>query len=133
MEDEKVTCGSGGGSTSLPVGDDLDGDHMKSYMGTYGISANAVEIVSRPQVPPTTPDPNVISIFAPGLGTNGLVNIRGSQGVRVTAGPPPIPPVSSESTDGLEVEVSAEQNISIKCGPLPAVNPVISMTAESIM
>ena len=134
MDEEIVSCGSGGGSVgpSMPAEDPLDGDHVKSYLGTYGVSANQVEIVSRPQLPPTTPDANVITLFAPGLGTNGLVNVRGSQGVRITTGPPPIPLTSSDSTAGFEVEASEAQSIKISVG-LPQVGPTVSIDASGIV
>ena len=132
MDEENVSCGSGGGTVPLAGSNDLDGDHVKSYLGTYGISANQVEIVSRPQEPGISPDPNVITLFAPGLGMNGFVNVRGSQGVRVTTGPPPIPLTSSDSTNGFEVEASEAQSVKISVG-LPDVGPTISMNASGIV
>jgi hypothetical protein len=116
-------AGSGGGPDSL--------DHTHSVDGTYSISANQLELLSRPSVPPSYPGPNVITILAAGMGTDGLVNVRGSQGVRITSGPPLLPPTSSDATDGVEVIASEAQKITIQRGLLP-VDQKIELTPSGI-
>ena len=116
-------AGSGGGPETL--------DHSHSYDGTYSISANQLELLSRPSIPPSSPGPNVITILAAGTGTDGLVNVRGSQGVRITSGPPFLPPTSSDSTDGVEVIASEAQKVTIQRGLLP-VDQKIELTPSGI-
>jgi hypothetical protein len=115
--------GSGGGPDSI--------DNSHSFDGTYSITANQVELLSRPPMPPATAAPNLITILAAGMGTDGLVNVRGSQGVRITSGPPLLPPTSSDSTDGVEVIASEAQKITIQRGLLP-VDQKIEMTTSGI-
>ena len=120
--------GSGAGSGGGP--DTTDNSH--SFDGTYSIAANQVQLLSRPPMPPAVPGPNVITILAAGLGIDGKVDVRGSQGVRVTAGPPPLPPTASDSTNGVEIIVGEAQNITIQRGLLPGVDQKIEMTPGNI-
>src|SRR5262245_20036488 len=90
-------AGGGGGGG-------LDGmDQFQAAEGTYSIAANKIQLMGRPPLPPAVPEPSVITILAAGLGVDGLVNVRGSQGVRVTSGPPPLPETGSSSTNGIEI------------------------------
>lgn len=121
---KSLGAGSGGGPDTT--------SHTQSFDGTYSISANAVELLSRPPLPPAAPGPFVISILASGMGTDGNVNVRGSQGVRITAGPPPLPAASSDSTNGVEIMVGEAQNVTIQRGLLPGVDQKIEMTPSGI-
>jgi hypothetical protein len=123
-DDENKGGGSGGGPD--------DGSHYQSFDGAYGVVANQVELVSRPALPPNIPAPCLITLFASGMGTDGRVEVRGSQGVRITAGPPPLPPTSSDSTDGVEVVVGEAQKITVQRGLIPAVDQKIEMAPGSI-
>ncbi|MBV8416709.1 MAG: hypothetical protein JO251_15995 [Verrucomicrobia bacterium] len=125
MESDKhpLGAGSGGGPDTT--------DHIHSFDGIYSIAANQVELLSRPPLPPGSPSPNVITILAAGRATDGLVNVRGSQGVRITSGPPLLPPTSSDSTDGVEVIASEAQKITIQRGLLP-VDQKIELTPSGI-
>lgn len=107
-------------------------DHVESSNGRYSIRANQVDLLSRPPIPPAAPGPNVITIWAAGFGMDGQVNVRGSQGVRVTAGPPPLPPTESDSTNGVEIVVGEVQNVTIQRGLLPGVDQKIEMTPSGI-
>jgi len=119
--------GSGGG------GDDADSpNRVETVSGAYAITANQVELLSRPPLPPGIPGPSVITIIAAGMGTDGNVNVRGSQGVRLTAGPPPLPPTYSDSTNGVEVVVGELQNITLQRGLLPGIDQKIEMTPSGI-
>jgi len=125
MVDETVKDGGGsGGSSSV--------DRIESVKGNYGIKANSLEVVCMPPLPPAIPGPSIITLAATGLAIDGLVNIYGSQGVRVTAGPPMLPPVSSDSTNGAEVVVGETQNITLQRGLIPAVDQKIEMTPTGI-
>jgi hypothetical protein len=108
-------------------------DTVDAVDGAYGVTANQITLLSRPPLPPLTPDTSVINVLASGLGTDGLVNMRGSQGVRVTTGPPLLPPMSSDSTNGVEVIASEAQNITIQRGLIEGVDQKIEMTIGSIV
>jgi hypothetical protein len=118
---------NGGGTGGGPA----TGDHSKSVDGTFSVAANQVTLLSRPPLPPSIPGPNLISILAAGNSTDGLVNVRGSQGVRITAGPPPLPPTDSGSTNGVEIEVGETQNVTFQRGILP-IDQKIEMTPSGI-
>jgi len=126
MAEKTTKCGggSGGGTSSA--------DRVETAKGTYGIKANAVQVVCMPPVPPAIPVPSVITLAATGLAMDGLVNVYGSQGVRVTAGPPMLPPVASDSTNGAEVVVGETQNITLQRGLVPSVDQKIEMTPAGI-
>jgi type VI secretion system secreted protein VgrG len=115
--------GTGGGPDSH--------DKSESVDGLYSILGNQVRIAAQPPLPPAVPEPFVITIISAGMGMDGLVNVRGSQGVRVTSGPPPLPPTGSDSTNGVEIIVSEAQNVTIQRGLLP-VDQKIEMTPEGI-
>ena len=127
MNDERNLGGGSGGGTGM----DDDGNKLESASSTYQIAGNQVVLLSRaPVVPLKQPGPSRIVILAAGKADTGLidgnVDIRGSKGVRITAGPPALPPVSpavsSETTDGVDIAVSATQNIKLDRGDpsLPA-------------
>jgi hypothetical protein len=106
-------------------------NHVESANGAYSIAANQVELLSRPPLPPAVPGPYVITLLAGGTGTDGLVNVRGSQGVRITSGPPLLPPTSSDSTAGVELIAREAQKITIQRGLLP-VDQTIALTPSGI-
>jgi hypothetical protein len=126
MNLKKTDCGAGSG------GGEETTDHVHSFDGTYSLSANQVELLSRPPLPPAPPGPSVITILADGFGTDGKVNVNGSQGVRITAGPPSLPPTASGSTNGVEVIAGEIQNVTIQRGLLPGVDQKIEMTPSGI-
>jgi hypothetical protein len=63
---------------------------------------------------------------------DGRIEVRGSQGVRVTAGPPLLPPTTSDSTNGVEIIVGEIQNVTIQRGLLPGIDQKIEMTPSGI-
>ena len=117
--------GSGGGPATI--------EHTQAYDGAYRISANSVELLSHPPLPPAAPGPNVITVLAAGMGMDGKVDVRGSQGVRVTAGPPLMPPTTSDSTNGVEIMVGETQNVTVQRGLIDGVDQKIQMTPGSIV
>jgi hypothetical protein len=116
-------AGTGGGPDSKFIAHSTD--------GRYSIEANQVLVVSRPALPPVVPAPYVITILAAGMGMDGRVDMGASQGVRITAGPPSLPPTSSDSTNGVEIVVGDAQNVTIQRGLLP-VDQKIEMTPSGI-
>ena len=107
------------------------GNHNESFDGHFSIAANQVELLARPPLPPSVPGQSVINILAAGLGIDGLVDIRGSQGVRVTAGPPPLLPASSASTNGVEILAGEIGTVTLQRGLLP-IDQKMEMTPEGI-
>jgi hypothetical protein len=132
-DDENLGGGSGGA--------DDPGHRVISADGTYSIRANQVSLLSWKNIPPSTDNESRILIAAVGgLDTgymgDGFVDIRGVKGVRITSGPPAIPmlspPMSVESTDGVEIEASETQSITIKRGMVPVVDQYITLTPSGI-
>lgn len=105
----------GGGTGGGPGGK----DHVESLDGVYTICANQVHLESVPPAPPAIPGPCVVTILATGMGVEGLVDVRGSKGVRVTAGPPPALSADSSTTNGVEVLVGQTGNLTLQRGLLP--------------
>ena len=127
-----VPKGGGGGSGGGAGGPDSTIDHAQSFDGLYQVSANQVAVLCRPPLPPSG-SPNVISLLATDLtGMNGGVEVRGAKGVRISAGPPMLPPTSSDSTNGVEIVVGEAQNVTILRGLLPGVDQKIEMAPGSI-
>jgi hypothetical protein len=62
------------------------------------------------------------------------VEVRGTQGVRVTSGliELGLPATSSDSTNGVEIVVAEDQNVTIQRGNVPDVDQKIEMTPEGI-
>ena len=133
--DCKLGGGSGGGPVSIDEVDVVpaEGGQSHYFDGTYSIAANRVEITSRPPIPPAVPGDFIVSLFAGGLGMDGRVEINGSQGVRLTAGPPQLPPATSEGTNGAEIIVGELQSITLQRGLIPEVDQQIVMAPESIL
>jgi hypothetical protein len=134
MNEPKVNPGAGSGGGSLvaalatPPGSEI---HVSGTL--YHLEAAAVDIVA------TTPDiPDAlmtsrITLIASGDEGDGVVQLRGAEGVRITAGPAMIPPTDSETTNGVEIVVAPEQMITISCGGIPGVSPTITVSSEGII
>ena len=119
--------GSGGGPQTF--------DRMETAEDGFLIRGNAINLLSRPPLPPAVPNPSSINLLATGIipaTPEGTVNIRGNQGVRITTGPPPLPASASDSTNGLEIVASELQNVTIQRGLIPEVDQSIEMTSSGI-
>lgn len=152
------------GMTQGPPGHPEKGGHqLKSAKGVYQIGGNQVALVSRKNLPlPGNPQlASRVTILAGGgaplFADEGEVDIRGCKGVRITAGPPAIDFISptvdgthsqgveqmvdapigstTESTNGVEIVVSALQNINIQRGVsgLPRTNQLIELSPNNIV
>lgn len=141
MEPEKIDSGGGSGGSPV-VADEIStvppdpASTTDSIDGDYSIAANSVSLLARPPIPPATPNDPVISLVATGLPldpTAGRVDIRGGQGVRVTAGLPLLPPTTSKSTNGVEIIVGETQNITIQRGLLTGVDQLITIEPGAMM
>lgn len=134
--DENLGAGSGGGDCS----EETKGDQTKKADGTYSITANQVMLHSWKNIPPSADNDSRIMLLAQGGLTGGFiddgtVDIRGCKGVRITAGPVALPLVapimSAASTNGVEIEVSELQSITMKRGLLP-IDQYITLTPTGI-
>jgi hypothetical protein len=146
MDEENILGGGAGGDTGMTSDDGNKGHQVKSAKHTYQIGGNQVVLVSRIPTPKPddedTPDPSMITLLAGGslkgnFVDDGLVNIRGCKGVRITSGPLAIPVISPStkgaSTDGVEVVVSEQQSISLVRGITEDVNQSIALTQNNIV
>jgi hypothetical protein len=121
---EPSGAGSGGGPE--------DGSPTHYHDGTYSIVANQVQLHTAPPMPPVDAVPYVISLFSPGEGYDGRVEVNASQGVRITAGPPLMPPTSSESTEGVEVAVGELESITLVRGMIPGAQQAIAIMPTNL-
>jgi len=146
MDEDNILGGGSGGDTGMTSDKGSDGNQIKSAKHTYQIGGNQVVLVSRkPAVEPGSdhkPDNSMIVLLAGGTAEggfvdDGLVNIRGCKGVRITSGPLAIPvispPTKGASTDGVEVVVSEQQSISLVRGITEDVNQSIALTQNNIV
>jgi hypothetical protein len=134
-DEKNLGAGAGGGT-----GMDDSGNNLQSASATYQIGGNQVVLVSRASMPPAKPGPSKITILAggalPTLSDDGTVDIRGAKGVRITAGPPPLPeispPVAADTTDGVEIMVGETQYVTIYRG-VSVLNQKIEMFPNGIL
>jgi hypothetical protein len=143
-DDENLGGGSGGAAmpSAIPDCEEEDKGHQTiSVDGTYSIRANQVALTSWKNIPPSADNESRIMLLAMGGLTgafmdDGTVDVRGCKGVRITSGPllPPVlnPPMSADSTDGVEIEAGETQSITIKRGMLPVIDQYISLTPSGI-
>jgi hypothetical protein len=139
MEENDENPGGGSGGDD---GSEDRGHRVISADGTYAIRANQVSLVSWKNIPPSTDNESRIILLAGGgldgaFIDDGTVDIRGCNGVRVTSGPVALPdlspPVSSDSTNGVEIIASEAQNVTIQRGLIPDVDQQIVMSPGSIV
>jgi len=122
-DNDQIGGGSGGGPDNFT--------HAQAVDGMYSVSANQVEFFTRPPLPPAIPGPSVIRVLAGGKGIDGQVLVRGTKGVRVTAGPPPLLETASDSTDGVEILIGELGKFTLKRGLLP-IDQKMEMTSDGV-
>jgi hypothetical protein len=114
--------GSGGGSD--------DGGKYEAFDGTYGIAATKIAFVSRVATPPADSADYAVSLVAAGDGTNGKIEVMGTQGVRITASDVGVIKGSAASTTGVEIFVDDPKNIRLKRGLLPSQQKIMMDPGE---
>lgn len=115
--------GTGGGSEGVGRQDAID--------GAYDLAANRITLCARPPLPPAVAEKCIVTVVATGTGQDGVVEVRGSQGVRVTGGPPPALPADSASVNGVEILVGATNDVTIRRGLMPT-DQKVEMTPAGI-
>src|SRR5271169_4428041 len=96
MSEDNPNFGGGSGGDGVSTKDDF-----RLIDGTFSVTANQVELVSRAPIPPAPPKPCLISLLASDiLELKGSVNLHGMGGINMTSGPPPLPPTDAD-TEGL--------------------------------
>jgi hypothetical protein len=108
----------------LPAGGGSGGGPGKQHEAwvdaKYSVNANQISFTALPAVPPAfPPERSSIVLLAAGTGIDGMVDVRGSQGVRVSAGPAPGLPTGTETTNGVEVVAGPLGSVTIQRGLLP--------------
>jgi hypothetical protein len=132
MKTDTIESGAGSGGSPVAI-EEITTQHYEGFDGTYALRANKIELMARPPLPPAPPEPSNITLLASGMGIDGKVDIRGSQGVRITSGPPMLPPTTDAGTNGVEVIASELQTVTIQRGLIPAVDQKIEMSIGAIM
>jgi hypothetical protein len=115
--------GSGGGPEKTVNSQNVD--------GLYSVTANQIEFFTGPPLPPAIPGPSVIRLLSAGMGIDGQVYVRGTKGVRVTAGPPPLLETASDSTNGVEIMIGELGKFTLQRGLLP-VDQKMEMTQSAV-
>ena len=115
---------------------DSDGGHRVHFAdGAYEIAANQISLFTKSPLRANDTD-HVITLLASGTEesalTNGRIEVRGTQGVRITAGPAPLPPTESKSVKGVEIMVGEEQKVTIQRGLIPGVDQTVEMNPQGI-
>lgn len=118
---------AGGGSGGGP------GKQHEAWVETqYSVNANQISLMAMPADPPSVPpERSSIVLLAAGTGLDGMVDVRGSQGVRVSAGPAPGLATATETTNGVEVVAGQLGSVTIQRGLLP-VDQKIELTPAGI-
>jgi hypothetical protein len=129
--------------TNQPSGGGSGGGRSDQVAGVHAISGNRVEITSRIPMaadptdltPPTTSAITLLALGETpvGIGPGGFIDLRGNQGVRISAGPPllEILPTSSSSTDGIEMAAAMTKKITLQQG-LEGIGPSLAMADSGV-
>jgi len=123
----KELLGAGSG------GDAGDGCETHYTDGHYMIGGSKVFLTALGSEGGDAESP-VISILAgTGSAPDGLVNARGSQGVRITSGPPGQPPSQNRTINGLDLQTGDAQEINIMRGWTEPAVQLIQMNPGQIV
>lgn len=137
MTKDELELGGGSG------GGDDGNNTVQRTEGVYQIQANQLMLFTTDPTEPDLENPtandHIITILSPGkLPTfmDGKIDIRGSKGVRITAGPPAVPelspPATAETTNGVEIMVAETQYVTIYRGA-SVLNQKIEMFPNGIL
>jgi hypothetical protein len=104
----------------LGAGSGGDGTGIQYAEGEWGGDGTAVHVTARglEETPDLVAVDPVIALLAAGTADakDGLVTVRGSRGVRITAGPHGEPEAMDDDTDGVEIQVDDSQYVTIMRG-----------------
>ena len=98
-------------------GDPGDGSNTHYYDQDYIVGAGQIHLYSGGQTGVNACSPCIALLAGDAEGSpDGTVAVHGSQGVRITAGPPNLPKAYNESINGVEISVGATQEIFVRRG-----------------
>lgn len=123
---EPAGGGSGGGADQ--------GGKYQAFDETYGIAATKIALVSRVATPPADSADYAVSLVAAGDGTDGKIELMGTQGVRITSSAGDVKG-SAEETFGVEIVVDDDnlKNIRIQRGLMPDRQKIIMAPGEFVV
>jgi hypothetical protein len=120
--EDRALLGAGSG------GDDGDGNKGEHHDGSWAICADTLVLCAEdhPEEETGAAGNPEVAIRAWGDDPNtGRVGIRGNQGVRITSGPPNLPPANpSTSINGIQIQAGESQQVSVKRGMLATANEI---------
>jgi hypothetical protein len=109
-------------------GDDGDGSYYHYFDGGYTLGGSQVTLHAiGTEGEGTDIEQPVISLLAGGSAPDGRIYMHGSQGVRVTSGPPGQPKSGHKGINGVEVVVGETQSITLDRGLVDGVDQHIQM------
>jgi len=112
-------------------GGDPDGNKWAHADRSYNIDAGTVFVVANGATGkhPMTPKIGILAGATDGaISPDGIVDVHGSKGVRITSGPPDEPPSTNDDINGLEMQAGAQQYIKIMRGLDEDQDQVIQLT-----
>lgn len=105
-------------------GDAGDGDNVKIFDGWLNVGCSGILMSAVGDTGPQAESPIIQLVSGGGQSLDGRVYTHGSQGVRITSGPPGQPKMGNKAINGVEVQVGETQEIHIKRGVLPTDNDI---------
>src|ERR1700730_2411266 len=122
QEEQPFGAGSGGDLSAVTA----------VHEGWYSESANVMALSA--QQLEGSPLPPVPRLFAGGLDSaqNGRVEVHGSQGVRITTGPPKMPSAKNPDINGVEIYTGDANNIRLRRGFTKESQQSLYMTQHGI-
>jgi hypothetical protein len=106
---ELLRAGSGGD----------DGDPFQYFEGFHAFGAAQMSVTAEGETVEGVWSAPILSLLAGtghGGSPDGLVTVRGSQGVRITSGPAGLPPGNNADIYGVEIEVGEMQDVALLRG-----------------
>jgi hypothetical protein len=136
MDEKEIKGGGGAGGgamAGLMAAGENENNKVESIEGAFCVTANQIDLVSMTPPVPAVPGPSIIGLLAMSeTMDSGEVTIGADKGVRITAGPPSLPPAGPVSESGVEIVVGEEQNITLQRGLITGVDQMVKMTPSGI-
>lgn len=128
-----LAAGAGSGGDGITTYHEGKGDHIIHCAGIHGVAGGQVTIEAVDAMPPVNTMPPEVRVMAFNhMMDSGKIALRGTEGVRITAGTAPFPPMMNDSLNGVEVQVNDPQNIKLSRGLIPKVDQTIDMEPNAI-